>query len=329
MILVPNRFASIGSQNLTRGGTLRKEATVILTDSAVVGKIHKLAKRWIGQAVPITMDRIREMNILVPSLNRAFRRFCKDAVAADKQVAVKVAQNAELQIRDLQRRLAKLPSARAAVVVRVTKVEHANWGFGLLDLGTQTRSLLASAREDLTRWLIDGELIRLQRMKRYICLNEDTGTIGWARVGKTRITFVANGVSGLTIQLAKWHCKVAFNSVTRIRPSLDANLKITLTPKGITKSLNIDAWFGLSKIHIVAISGQRASRVARELSDWIGQHRSAFNRRILELLLEPFQYEKNLFGVQADAFFGGVGSRCRLRLYEISGKPLLGAKKIC
>jgi phosphatidylserine/phosphatidylglycerophosphate/cardiolipin synthase-like enzyme len=53
ILMVPGSFASIGSQNLTRGGMLNKEASVALTDAVSLARIQKRIASWVEERVPI------------------------------------------------------------------------------------------------------------------------------------------------------------------------------------------------------------------------------------------------------------------------------------
>jgi hypothetical protein len=323
IVLVPGRFASIGSQNLTHGGTINREATVVLTDPTVIRSLEKTLAPWLQKAHLITATHVDEMKAMLPLLTRKFHKLRRTAVGVDQFVRAKVSQRDEQGLRRLKLRLAKLPAAGSEVVTRVTLLGDTSWKSHSL-----TRSLVPSLGGNLTRWTIDDEVVRLEKITRYICVNEDSGKFGWARVAKTRITFVADRLSDLSVRLDKWDCKVSLLSLWKRNYPSGVNLKIKLSPAQTSKVLTITAWFGLEELAIVTMTWNRASRQTQRLGQWIVDHRSTFDDQMLQLLLEPFQYREHLFGVQADTFFGSVGTRYRLRLCKVSGKPVLVAKQV-
>jgi len=56
MIIIPDRFASIGSQNLTTNGTRGREASVVFTDPDKVHQIAKEFEAWESDAIQITQE---------------------------------------------------------------------------------------------------------------------------------------------------------------------------------------------------------------------------------------------------------------------------------
>ena len=81
VFLVPGLFASIGSQNLTRQGTLNKEATTVFTDPRAVATVQLLVERWLDERRPITPEMITDvlesLSPLVPLMRRA-REACDE-----------------------------------------------------------------------------------------------------------------------------------------------------------------------------------------------------------------------------------------------------------
>src|SRR5690606_20384957 len=58
VIVVPGQFASIGSQNITAGGTTRLEANVATADAEKVDAIWREVKPWMKERKPITVEMI-------------------------------------------------------------------------------------------------------------------------------------------------------------------------------------------------------------------------------------------------------------------------------
>jgi hypothetical protein len=52
-----------------------------------------------------------------------------------------------------------------------------------------------------------------------------------------------------------------------------------------------------------------------------------FRSRVLGLVLSPFKYEANLYGVRANDFFGPTGTRYTVRLAETDGRHFLVAEQ--
>lgn len=72
IIISPGRFATIGSQNLTRNGVKNKEASVITFDNKEVEKIECLLNKWIPQRKPITFEMIQHLELKIKDLRKKF-----------------------------------------------------------------------------------------------------------------------------------------------------------------------------------------------------------------------------------------------------------------
>ncbi|MEG5032161.1 phospholipase D-like domain-containing protein, partial [Microcoleus sp. AT3-D2] len=73
MIIAPGRFATIGSQNLTRNGVKNKEASVITFDKEEVKKIMEmLDSSWLKGCKPITTEMLNELEGKITNLRKKF-----------------------------------------------------------------------------------------------------------------------------------------------------------------------------------------------------------------------------------------------------------------
>jgi hypothetical protein len=102
MVLIPGAFASIGSQNATRRGTLNREATAVFTTPEAVAVICDLVKPWLDERQPITPDMIDDMNLALPPLARAMRKVQRACNALDAKLF-----EAELRRVEMRARFAK------------------------------------------------------------------------------------------------------------------------------------------------------------------------------------------------------------------------------
>ena len=58
VLLLPNQFATIGSQNLTGAGTHNKEASVAFADEQTVKRIEALLAPWLTERIEVTLEMI-------------------------------------------------------------------------------------------------------------------------------------------------------------------------------------------------------------------------------------------------------------------------------
>jgi hypothetical protein len=86
MLIIPGRFASIGSQNLTGQGQRNREATVAITNQNAVEKIEQLAARWIEQAEAIGLEQLAEMDAAIEPLKARLAEIEQAARRIDRQL---------------------------------------------------------------------------------------------------------------------------------------------------------------------------------------------------------------------------------------------------
>jgi hypothetical protein len=323
IILISERSVSIGSQNLTRGGTVNKEATVFLTETTEVTRTEKALAPWVASRKPITPEMIADMESRLPKLKRAFRKFREESLATN--AAVKLGERARLRqrIRKLQKHLAKIPTAKATVIARVTRIDqtprtfHGPWNSNV--------SLLARPGDDLTRWRVEGIRVILDRLVRYMCILENTGKIGWARVGTTRITFVADGIDSLKMEIDGLHYDMTLDAIWQENDETLDNVRITLSPPNAPGKLSISGWFGVDRFSISEIAISDRSAMVAKLKRWILANNGSFQSKIIERMTRPFRYEHNRAGVEAGQFFGPVATIVRLKASLVGRHPVLQA----
>src|SRR5260370_350146 len=95
IIVVKGVFATIGSQNLTAGGTRRQEGTYATTDLREVHHIWEEALAWCEKRRRITPEMIVDMEREVARLRREFRAFQQRWDEANRRVSEAEAQRQE------------------------------------------------------------------------------------------------------------------------------------------------------------------------------------------------------------------------------------------
>ncbi len=120
IVLVPGAFASIGSQNLTHGGTRNKEASVAFNDPKVVRRVGELIGPWLAERMPITADMVTDMEALLEGIVPLYEIARLAAVDADKKVceaeSARAAENSRLA--------AELEARRAALLEESLRLER-------------------------------------------------------------------------------------------------------------------------------------------------------------------------------------------------------------
>lgn len=108
IVLIPETFASIGSQNLTLAGTRNKEASVALLDPKVIKRLEKELLPWLEERIPITSEMIADMAQLLGNVEDLFDAAKTAAEELDKRVREQQAT------RDEAARLAREAAEEAA-----------------------------------------------------------------------------------------------------------------------------------------------------------------------------------------------------------------------
>ena len=311
-------FATIGSQNLTAGGEQHKEMNVVLSSTDQVSTIASAVKPWIAERVRVTLEDIELMEKLIRPYRRKFLALTHELEGEEFQIAdIQEARAASLRnkrVAKLQRALRDPQSQESDSKYGQVKWVDTNYG------ANSNCTLLADAGFDLTWWHIKGESVYLDRLNRYLCLNERDGRIGWGRIGETRITKFGLNVSsrGAIMTCKGMHFQIDMNANPSIDSSSPQNVEIVLKDVSSGERLRLHCWFSVSDLEILPFSRLdeegTLSLSMRRLERALAQDSKVVRSRLRQLILKPFRYENNLIGQEADDFFGGVGTRWRLRL---------------
>jgi hypothetical protein len=207
IMLIPGEFATIGSQNLTSRGTRNKEATVAFGASGSVKEVEKSVQSWLVERLPITRKMIADMEEMLPPV----RRLYLEAQAAAKDADAEIFRRREQRDREHTERkqiyrekvkrlglvykaIQRAPKAPRVCYGAVKLMESDKYSPETLTYSfSETKSLVVGREDDLTLWRVDGKRVDLVPRNRYLCVHRNGTKLGWARVGKTRITYIGRG----------------------------------------------------------------------------------------------------------------------------------------
>jgi len=334
ILLSKGRFVSIGSQNLTAKGRVNLEATSCHEDEDIVAYVEQYVGEWTKRRIPITQEMIADMLALLPPLKKEVHRLLKEVDSINNDVDEKEKQRVAEREKEKQRQLEELEEHRRRASLRDSIRRRADGWCGKVcqvkllpqeqDDGTRssTYSLMPKHGDDLTSWSTDdfSDFRHLAGYNRYLCLNESTCRIGWARVTRTRISFVHNGLRRMELKnMGPWRCHFDF-AATETTRNFDTNVTITvkedLGPKyseserfpewlmdgldaGVLttndssirkrQKVQLSGWFGLDYLAL-----DLDYEPTNEMGEWIWKHQEEATKVILPLLLSPFRYQKAL-----------------------------------
>ncbi len=338
IVLIPDQFASIGSQNLTKCGQDRKEATAELSKRSVK-HLQTEIQEWMENASPITLDMINHMKRFVGPLRRKhFLRFLKEADKLDKNVRESEAERRELLQQEARARrrsffekchertrcyLEKQPRSKT-IAVQV----YRDWTLPQVRCKDMSLSLT-------NNWRIGRKEINLYRSKRYLIFNCSKNWYGYARVFKTRISFLSSGFirSGFEILNRIFDIEVGFKWGQP--DSEDSNLEIVFkhsagVPAG---EAMLSCAFSLGKPSfsrptIKAIPESSGASV--KLADWLKARLPSVLHECFQEIVSPFHYAAGYKfdgrGEVSDFFPQSLPGRYILYLRQLNNNEVLVAE---
>ncbi|MBN3761041.1 phospholipase D-like domain-containing protein [Burkholderia sp. Ac-20365] len=342
IFLVPGKYLSIGSQNLTRSGTVRREMTVTTDSPDAATAAVELVGPWVLERTPVTREMIDEMQVRIGPLAQLFDTARKQAAAAQEGflAAMEVkererqAESERQRQRGLHHRLAELG---ASLLARRQSVTGAVGVVTRMDRGNGRCSLVVRDDVDLTSWVVGAKTYKLKDFHRYLCVLEDIGSLGWARVVRSRITFIQPGLDRRPVKIEGERFRLVFDCS---RTSGDGNVIIEVFDvTGSVLLCAVDAWYSPGNLEIISVLPSAEPRRAwspfnksadpERMANWIRGNLGAFRHLVMPEFTEPFQYGRgNADGPEADRFFGPVNTRIRLRVVLENDVPVLVATRL-
>lgn len=327
IVLVDDDFVSIGSQNITRNGTINKESNVILTDINSIGEIKFEIENWISERKKITSEMIDEMEELIEPHLKAYELMLEEIAGPEKKLFLHQEERDKVSERlALKEKIDRLLKSTKTISTRINEIEKYS---ETTDAYYTTYSLMPiNKSENLTKWEIGGKVYSLKKSFRYICLNLMTGNFGWARVFKTRITFFENSVNWEdSISLNGSKCDIAFTALQ----NNDKNIEVKVTPQHFSSSsIVLQGKFDWNCLRDIQVLQQKSNlpELVPSVFDWIENNLNDFADTISVKLLKPFKYKHNLTGNNAHKFFENWSGVINLKLVEVKGFKILVADKI-
>lgn len=355
VVLVDDRFASIGSQNLTARGTRQLEATICFDGEEDVRSVAKNVKRYTSKRVAITMSMLVDAEEFVAVVEKEYRKVASASDAfgvelwrrhkereEEEMLARKVAAEvearkitADLRRRDLSERLdgcevstKKMRCTIKYLQRRCCKYDDASYWYKTtypnecFDDYTMTSSLVPPANTSLLTWRIERDkVVKLEKTKRYLCINKTTGHVGWVRLFKTRISFVGYGIDFVEMHdFGPWRCRVSVSSI-RDPEAPHVNIKIDfVSNRPSVFSVSVNAWFSLDQVYF------EWGEQRNDMTNWMIHEEDYMKKSIVSLLTRSFVYKKKLHGAGADTFFGISGSHHDVCVVLLESNPVLVSK---
>jgi hypothetical protein len=209
VLLTDDCLVTIGSQNFTSYGRKSKETSVVPSVDLTGSRLITTLIEWRGQAEKVDADLVDMLISKLAPLIRQHKKLSKDTGSTFDEIREqqeKKKRATAIQHFDELARQSRIRMAQGSVFasVKTTIGKHGKYA-----------SLLADDKSDMTKWLIktpDGSLeeYRLNRLSIYPMILADSCRMGFARIGRTRITYIRNGLTWTTrkLQVGDLHMKV-------------------------------------------------------------------------------------------------------------------------
>jgi hypothetical protein len=330
-ILLTRKCATVGSQNLTeRGAAKNIEASAVIRDPVSVERLRTEVEELVASAKPVSLEQIIEMERALPPLRRAFRSFEKSSRSAD--VVISENERGRQAARDKAAQLRREEAERAERAERLAQIlgrseqSSQRVQLQLRWPHSENRSyqtlLCRRPVDNITKWALAGESVRLGRRKRYLVLMATTGRLAWVAVNKTRLSQFGTGLSGGFMELAGEEIGVSFDS---IKDDQEANVEFRLHPMRNGPPVTLRAWFDIEslKLREPGTQDDNAGGGAKWLKKQLDDHREEMVFALVDRLLQPFTYERNLTGHPPTRFIATGEESFSLRLHRRGEFPFL------
>lgn len=159
-------FATVGSQNLTQGGTRNREATVLIRDPALLMQLRRQLDRWVTDRQPITMEMILEAEAAIILLRKEFRRLQRACRQLDKRVICAQSERDEQARLTNEQRKDELLTYQRERQIRLDRM-----GDGV----SVPKGFCQNVAYNATEWLRQGKIVRSRGDAKHL----RKGPFGW------------------------------------------------------------------------------------------------------------------------------------------------------
>ena len=362
-IVVSDRFASVGSQNLTKGGTRNKEASIVTTDPHIVAAIRQCVEHWRTMAQPIDLEMIDLMEQLVKPLRRRMTKVTKDLVAADLQISREIRQREQARVEAEQRKqeaeaLSKqreqeellnalfVSSSKLRSVIATTRpsesmnitVKDVHWEdpYGW-NSGTYNTMQLSNPRgNDMCRWFVDGDEIYLQKRDPYLIILHEIGRLAFVLVKK-----VQTKDFGTTGQFSKplsaignqWYVRIEFAHDLEDLKTWNVKFVLAASKNALNCSpgdmyVEAHCYFTMIGLSVVRVSRSGDDPYFYEMEKGLQDGDPQILDGLRRYLLDARRFGWQVWIQKPEKFFRGFGYRFNLHLHRMEGSLFLTAQQI-
>jgi hypothetical protein len=311
ILLLPNELVTIGSQNMTSGGTANREASVFWKDETAAKTTWQAVESWMEAGKPITEALLKRLEETVPKLRGQYRAWAKTAKKVTEDIWEQWRQE-----EDRKRRAAEAASGaqrrrrwhgfreRFASQVILGEVVRQGQGWSLSNRGQ-------NPAPSYCKWKVDWqqEPIVLDVGKWRPCFHLDTRQWGKARVYREVISFIARDMGVLGVRVGN----EGFDLELKCRQSNDDlpqyNLEIDVHHRDGAGSGKILGQYKISSLTGEVVhpddpeEEEIARRVLQKLADAINSNEDEVQAKLLRKILRSWGKDSLWEGKRVNRFF--------------------------
>lgn len=326
----------VGSQNLTSNGQFNLESSFISSDHTHIEKVAENLLRWTDDADEVTVYMINIMKEKILDFIGPFNELRSELELIDENLRCSVQQGTDTKLKEVLDDLnAKFRASRSVNFKKLTHRSDRKYAkAGYVETGIYGEFLVSLITKDnFSLWNIDGEDISLSRLKKYPILDVHSGKLGWARVGKTRLTFISkSGSRMIKTKIYDYEVRLRFSAIWDDKS--DCNLNLYIENVDSSESAQIACLLNIDRFDHAKVKKCSEGRLWHNFIDRIKEvllnpGRVSYEFSLLmEILLKPVNYRKHDDDIQADEFFNETELATRyMFLVKIMGQNVLIADK--
>jgi hypothetical protein len=340
VLWVDRHFISLGSQNFTTYARKSKEVTSVPQPPPGDSKFTQTLDQWLNASTPVTADLLDHLIAGLKVLWATQEKAANATFQAFDELLAQYQLEAELR-----EELAQLEAEQSAALLR-----RAALSFESLTRGSPLRlaqttawasmstvggwnsgwytSLLADREFNLIEWVRPGsaETLPLRRTKMYPLMVAETGRMGFARVGKTRISYVRPNARSESTLLGELRVfvTISFPADDLARRNIQIEFQYKFDPR---MHCNVEALFDGDNLTVLPADEETASEYfAGRCYDCLRNPQT--RNQFIQEHFGSFRYSSglNIADHNAQDFFDGI--RYKIGLLEFASIPFFLVSKV-
>jgi len=315
-VVLAEESVTIGSQNCTNGSEKNFELSVIIEDKKTIEQVYWNTIKFRKKSKIITQEMMDTMDDAVSTIDFKYQEFIDDMRKIEHDLLESPAfQYQELVINtySLQSNIDDLTRSESVLCTfREINDEMYNTKYPIMP-NDVTKSLL--------NWTFKEQEVDLVRLNRYLIVDQISGRLGWARIAKTRISFVDGEVyfKG-TIQIFGQQFMLLLESrkLSYIKKN-NQNIAIVLSALDDSVKIKIGGYFDLGSISNISLIQVTPKRSYDDIFEQLESHLDDLIADVLEKITTSFDY--SIYGVGPQQFFDEIPHYFNMKLALYNNNP--------